>query len=104
VAHLLDAPAAVRLVSCADKLHNARAIVTDLRVMRDALFARFAGGMGGTRWYYQALAEVFAKGVPAVLAGELARTVETMRGWRAGRRVNVRARCRGANAGVSLAT
>jgi (p)ppGpp synthase/HD superfamily hydrolase len=79
IEHLRHAPAAVRLVSCADKLHNARAIVADLRVMGDALFDRFTGGKDGTLWYYETLAEVFAGGGPAGLAAELGRTVETMR-------------------------
>jgi len=39
LAHLVTASPSVRLVSCSDKLHNARAIVSDLRVMGNALFA-----------------------------------------------------------------
>ena len=78
IAHLEHAPPEVLLVSCADKLHNARAIVADLRVMGDALFARFNGGRDGTLWYYEALAEVFGRRGPEHLAAELGRTVETM--------------------------
>ena len=79
IAHLEDAPPEVLLVSCADKLHNARAIVADLRVMGDALFDRFSGGRDGTLWYYRSLAEVFGRRGPAHLAAELRRTVETMK-------------------------
>jgi len=78
LAHLAHAPAAVRLVSCADKLHNARAIVADLRVMGPALFERFTGKREGTLWYYRALAAEFARGGPEHLAAELGLTVETM--------------------------
>jgi GTP pyrophosphokinase len=78
IAHLEEAPAEVRLVSCADKLHNARAIVADLRVMGEALFDRFNGGRDGTLWYYDSLAEVFEREGPEHLAAELRRTVETM--------------------------
>ncbi len=78
LAHLAKAPPAVRLVSCADKLHNARAIVADLRVMGPALFERFTGKRDGTLWYYRALAAEFARGGPEQLAAELGRTVETM--------------------------
>jgi GTP pyrophosphokinase len=78
IAHLEEAPAEVRLVSCADKLHNARAIVADLRVMGEALFDRFNGGRDGTLWYYDSLAEVFERKGPEHLAAELRRTVETM--------------------------
>ena len=78
LAHLSDAPAAVRLVSCADKLHNARAIVADLRVMGPALFERFTGKQDGTLWYYRALAEEFKRGGPEHLAAELGRTMKVM--------------------------
>jgi (p)ppGpp synthase/HD superfamily hydrolase len=36
------------LVSCADKVHNARAICADLRTHRLAVFDRFNGGQEGT--------------------------------------------------------
>ena len=79
IAHLEEAPADVLLVSCADKLHNARAIVADLRVMGDALFARFKGGREGTLWYYESLTEVFGRRGSEHLAAELGRTVATMK-------------------------
>jgi len=79
VAHLEEAPAEVLLVSCADKLHNARAIVADLRVMGPALFERFNVGRDGTLRYYESLAEVFERRGPEHLAKELRRTVETMK-------------------------
>jgi (p)ppGpp synthase/HD superfamily hydrolase len=78
IAHLEEAPPEVLLVSCADKLHNARAIVADLRVMGDALFDRFSGGREGTLWYYTSLAEVFGRLGPKHLAAEIKRTVGTM--------------------------
>jgi len=78
ITHLAEVPEAVRLVSCADKLHNARAIVSDIRVMGDALFERFKGGKSGTLWYYRALADTFLKLGPMRLAQELVRTVEQM--------------------------
>jgi len=79
VAHLESAPAEVLLVSCADKLHNARAIVADLRVMGPDLFERFSGKRDGTLWYYESLADVFGRRGPKHLAAELSRTVQTMR-------------------------
>ena len=69
----------MRLVSCADKLHNARAIVADLRILGSKLFERFNGGRDGTLWYYQTLADEFLRGGPVQLAGELARTVVAMK-------------------------
>jgi GTP pyrophosphokinase len=68
----------VRLVSCADKLHNARAIVADLRVVGNALWGRFNGGKEGTLWYYSELAKAFSEPPSPPLAAELKRTVEDM--------------------------
>ena len=69
------------LVSGCDKLHNARAIVADLRdpATGAAVFERFTGKRDGTLWYYRELARVFAeRGAP--MAAELARTVHAMQG------------------------
>jgi (p)ppGpp synthase/HD superfamily hydrolase len=75
LAHLKSAPSATRLVSCADKLHNARAILSDLRVMGSALWSRFNGGRDDTLWYYRELSNEFRRNGPAVLAEELDRVV-----------------------------
>src|SRR5881227_3632367 len=40
IAHIREASTAVRLVSAADKLHNARAVLADYRVLGDALWQR----------------------------------------------------------------
>jgi (p)ppGpp synthase/HD superfamily hydrolase len=60
VAHVAEAPPSVRLVSAADKLHNARSILADLRAVGDELWDRFTGGREGTLWYYRALVEAYA--------------------------------------------
>ena len=49
----------IRLVSCADKLHNIRSIITDYRTHGEELWNRFSGGRE-TLWYYRALALQFA--------------------------------------------
>ena len=71
---------AVRLVSASDKLHNARAILGDYRVIGEALWTRFTGGREGTLWYYRALVDAFAGAgdVPAPLVGELERVVSEL--------------------------
>jgi GTP pyrophosphokinase len=79
LAHLESASPSVRLVSCSDKLHNARAIVSDLRMLGNAVFERFNAGREGTLWYYEALAAEFGREGPAVLAAELRRTVDSMK-------------------------
>ncbi|NLI78907.1 MAG: HD domain-containing protein [Candidatus Riflebacteria bacterium] len=59
IAHLAGASADVVLVSACDKLHNARAILADLRAIGDALWERFAGGKEGSLWYYRSLVAAF---------------------------------------------
>lgn len=55
IAHLQDAPASVLLVSAADKLHNARAVLGDYRVVGEEVWSRFKGGKDVTLWYYRAM-------------------------------------------------
>jgi len=75
IAHLSSASPSVRLVSCADKLHNARCIAADYRVLGDDLFTRFTAGKEGTLWYYRKLADAFMELGPGRLAEELGRVV-----------------------------
>ena len=79
IAHLANASASAKLVSCCDKLHNARCIVADLRTQGDLVWTKFTGGRDGTLWYYTTiLAEYQRLGVSPPLVAELARTVEMM--------------------------
>jgi len=73
--HLPTASKSVLLVSAADKLHNARALLRTLRIHGDEIWTRYSGGVDGTLWYYRALAESFGKTGPVDLADELAFTV-----------------------------
>jgi len=69
--------AAVLLVSASDKLHNARAIVRDLRAAGESVWSRFNAGREGQLWYYRSLVDAFranAEHQPALIE-ELARTV-----------------------------
>jgi (p)ppGpp synthase/HD superfamily hydrolase len=75
VSHLVDASASVWLVSAADKLDNARAILRDYRIMGEALWSRFNGGRQGTLWYYRTLANVFRSRGSTPLVDELTRVV-----------------------------
>ncbi len=75
LAHLPQASDAVRLISAADKLHNARTILADYRQYGNHIWRRFRGGRDGTLWYYRSLVEIFTHCGPAQLAAELARTV-----------------------------
>ncbi len=59
IAHVACASPSIQLVSASDKLHNARAILSDYRCVGDKLWVRFTGGKDGTLWYYRALVEAF---------------------------------------------
>ena len=69
--HLVKATPSVRLVSNADKLHNARAILTDLRIHGESVWQRFKAGKEGSLWYYRSLANTFKKLNNSALAKEL---------------------------------
>jgi (p)ppGpp synthase/HD superfamily hydrolase len=79
--HLEEASPRVLLVSCADKLHNARSIVADLRRHGAVLWDRFNAKRDQQLWYYDGLVAAFrrAPGAPAGLLDELERTVSAMR-------------------------
>jgi len=75
IAHVASASPSVRLVSAADKLHNARTILADYRRHGDAVWDRFSGGKDGTLWYYRALVEAYRPHGVTPLVGELERVV-----------------------------
>jgi (p)ppGpp synthase/HD superfamily hydrolase len=96
VARIAHEPESVRLVSAADKLHNARSILADLRSLGDELWDRFTGGKEGTLWYYRALVEAYTAAGANAVAEELdrvvreiealARRAKPLEGRKAGRR------------------
>lgn len=75
VAHVRTASPSVRLVSAADKLHNARTILLDYRRWGESLWDRFQGGRSGTLWYYRALVQAFRQAGDSPLVEELDRVV-----------------------------
>ena len=78
IAHLRHASPQARLVSAADKLHNARAILTDYRVVGEALWERFNASREETLWYYHSLVSVFKEGGTTPLIEELERVVNEL--------------------------
>ena len=74
--HLRHAPSSVKLVSAADKLHNAGMILTDLRAIGDDLWERFNGGKQGTLWYYRAVTETLEENGVSPVVDELRRVVD----------------------------
>lgn len=84
LAHLAQASDDVLLVSGSDKLHNTRAIVSDLLMIGPDVFKRFTAGRDGTLWYYRSLAEIFLcrKAPMAVILETEVETMERMAGGR----------------------
>ena len=75
IAHLKSASHSTRLVSASDKLHNARAILRNLREEGDQLWSRFSGGKEGSLWYYRSLLTAFRRHGKSELVDELDRVV-----------------------------
>ncbi len=75
IAHLREASAEVRLVSAADKLHNARAVLADYRVLGESLWRRFHGGRDGTLWYYRSVVNALRDAGMSPLVEEIERVV-----------------------------
>lgn len=78
IAKIASKSKATRLVSAADKLHNARAILADYRTQGEALWDRFNGGREGTLWYYRALTDAFMAAERTALVAELDRVVREL--------------------------
>lgn len=77
VASMAKKSASIRLVSCADKVHNATDILRDCRLHGPAkVFRAFSGGQDGTLWYYRSLVTAFRDtGTVPALVDELDRIV-----------------------------
>lgn len=78
IARVANEAADVRLVSAADKLANAREILSDYRVEGDEVFKRFQGRKEGTLGYYRQLVDVFRKAGSSALVDELERVVSEL--------------------------
>jgi (p)ppGpp synthase/HD superfamily hydrolase len=75
LAHLPSVSSEVQRISLADKLHNARSILADLRLSGNAVWKRFTGGKEGTLWYYKSLVQVFQALDPSPMSAELSRVL-----------------------------
>jgi (p)ppGpp synthase/HD superfamily hydrolase len=77
--NLRHASPAVCRVVLADKLHNARSILLDLRREGETVWQKFRGGKEGTLWYYRAALEVFEQlGYSLLLVEEFKRIVNEL--------------------------
>jgi hypothetical protein len=81
IAHLRKADKDILRVSLADKVHNARAILRDLRKpeVGDTIWSRFSQPKEHTLWYYCSLANSFRELLPGQLADELHEIVELLK-------------------------
>jgi GTP pyrophosphokinase len=77
IAHLDEASPSVVRVSLADKLHNARAINRDLRVLGEELWERFDPD-SDQLWYYRSLAVAFHRLSKSPMVAELVEAVAEM--------------------------
>jgi len=66
----------LRLLIAADKLHNARTILTDLREYGNNVWERFRGGREGTLWYYAEIVRALSTNWTHPVLRELAQAVD----------------------------
>jgi (p)ppGpp synthase/HD superfamily hydrolase len=71
-------PAEVKLVCCADKLHNCRSLVREVLAEGLPALDHFRGGREGTVWYYTAVTEALGHGFDHWLRDELDETVRRL--------------------------
>jgi (p)ppGpp synthase/HD superfamily hydrolase len=81
LAHLRAADEDILWVSLADKVHNARTILRDLRKpdIGEKVWARFSVDKEQTLWYYHSLAEIFCERLSNQLSNELREIVEVLK-------------------------
>jgi GTP pyrophosphokinase len=84
LAHLAGTSDSVQLVSAADKLHNARSVLSDYRAVGEELWGRFTGGREGTLWYYRAVVDALGAVHDDPIVEELDRVVRELERLAAG--------------------
>ncbi|MBK5287343.1 MAG: HD domain-containing protein [Acidimicrobiia bacterium] len=70
-----DIPDDVLRVTIADKLHNARSILADLRAHGPGVWDKFNAGMSDQLWYYRSLTDTLTCRYPRPMTSELATVV-----------------------------
>lgn len=68
----------MRLVSAADKLHNARTTLSDYRALGERVWPRFNAGKEEQLWYYRSLVQALGGPQASPLVAELQRTVRQL--------------------------
>jgi (p)ppGpp synthase/HD superfamily hydrolase len=78
IAHVHTADASVRLVSSCDKLHNARTLLADYRLVGEALWSRFSASRDETLWYYRSLVDAYRSHGNSAVVDELERVLDDL--------------------------
>lgn len=81
---LAHEPRETQLISAADKLHNARAVVEDYRVVGAEVWKRFKRGRDQQIWYFEELLRIFKKSGANRIVTELDRVVAELKKLSAG--------------------
>jgi (p)ppGpp synthase/HD superfamily hydrolase len=79
IERLREEPADVRLISAADKLYNARAILEDYREIGPLVWERFKRGRSEQIWYFDELLAVYKSTGTSRLVEELQSVVDDLR-------------------------
>jgi len=58
IEYLKDAPLDIRILTCADKLHNIVSIIREYQVSGERIWDKFHAGKKKQEWYYRNLVEV----------------------------------------------
>ncbi|CEJ48081.1 HD domain-containing protein [Umezakia ovalisporum] len=77
--NLHHASPSVRLVSLADKLHNARSLLADWQQYGNSIWGQFKAGKEGTLWFYQELLKVYTATGSDFMTDEFSRVINNLR-------------------------
>lgn len=78
IAFLKTAKADIRVVACADKLHNIRSIIKDYEQLGDLIWDRFNAGKEDQEWYYINIVKSLGEQSTFPLLNELETEVELL--------------------------
>jgi (p)ppGpp synthase/HD superfamily hydrolase len=79
IQRLRDEPADIQLISAADKLYNAKAILEDYRKIGPRVWERFKRGRQEQLWYFDELLKVFKAAGANRIVEEFGRVVNELR-------------------------
>ena len=79
IERLREEPADVQLISVADKLYNARAILEDYREIGPRIWERFKRGRRDQIWYFDELLKVYRLSGASRIVDELERVINELR-------------------------